>query len=42
MLFISDQKLYTLQYYLYNMLNNAAAMKELVSGTSVDLSLIHI
>lgn len=38
MLFISDQKLYTLQYYLYNMLNNAAAMKELVSGTSVDLS----
>ena len=38
MLFISDQKLYTLQYYLYNMLNNATAMKELVSGTSVDLS----
>lgn len=37
MLFISDQNLYTLQYYLYNMLNNATAMKELVSGTSVDL-----
>lgn len=37
MLFISDTKLYTLQYYLYNMLNNAAAMKELVSGTSTDL-----
>lgn len=38
MLFISDSKLYTLQYYLYNMLNNATAMKELVSGTSFDLS----
>lgn len=38
MLFISDSRLYTLQYYLYNMLNNAAAMKELVSGTAIDLS----
>lgn len=38
MLFISDSRLYTLQYYLYNMLNNATAMKELVNGTSFDLS----
>ncbi len=38
MLFISDTKLYTLQYYLYNMLNNATAMKELVSGTNFDVS----
>ena len=37
MLFISDSRLYTLQYYLYNMLNNATAMKELVSGTNLDI-----
>lgn len=37
MLFMSDQKLYTLQYYLYNMLNNATAMKELTSGTSANM-----
>ncbi|MBP3360886.1 MAG: carbohydrate ABC transporter permease [Clostridia bacterium] len=42
MLFVSDSKLFTLQYYLYNMLNNATAMKELMSGANVDTSSIDI
>lgn len=42
MLFISDQSLYTLQYYLYTMLNNATAMKELMTGTTIDTGSIAI
>ncbi len=42
MLFISDKNLYTLQYYLYTMLNNATAMKELMSGTTIDTNSIAI
>lgn len=42
MLFISDKNLYTLQYYLYTMLNNATAMKELMNGTTIDTSSIAI
>lgn len=37
MLFISNEKMYTLQYYLYNMLNNATAMKEFTSGTATNM-----
>ena len=37
MLFMSEEKLYTLQYYLYNMLNNATAMKEFTSGTGTNI-----
>lgn len=42
MLFISDKNLYTLQYYLYTMLNNATAMKELMAGTTIDTNSIAI
>lgn len=38
MLFISDQKKVTLQYFLYNMLNNTTALKELAMQTSIDLT----
>lgn len=38
MLFISKDNLCSLQYYLYTMLNNATAVKELLMGTSSDLS----
>lgn len=37
MLFMSNEKLYTLQYYLYNMLNNATAMKEFTNGTGANI-----
>lgn len=42
MLFISNKDLYTLQYYLYTMLNNATAMKELMAGTTIDTNSIAI
>lgn len=37
MLFMSKDNLYTLQYYLYNMLNNATAMKEMTNGTATNM-----
>lgn len=39
MLFISDNQLYTLQYYLYNMLNSSATLKNLIAdATTIGLS----
>ncbi len=37
MLFINNDKLYTLQYYLYSMINNATAMKDLMAGADIGL-----
>ena len=36
LLYISDDKLYTLQYYLYNMLNRAEAMANLLQASNVN------
>ena len=39
MLFVSDKSLYPLQFYLYDLINNAEALKQLsMSGANIDVS----